>query len=202
MENINSLNFATALATKAAKALGYTRAPVRPQPLRPNSAVTSAEASRHHGTSRSQQAPSVSWNEIQRLRDGGDVVPQELVRANFGALRKSAFESLAYVTMRMTNPEAQLWFSSLKSSSSYLEWGTGGSTVLASWRALRNSLPPLKMDAIDSSEGWFERLRSRHTLVRDAEAAGKLTFHLGDIGETVAWGRPSKWGTRHETVRN
>ena len=202
MENINSLNFATALATKAAKALGYTRAPVRPQPLRPNSAVTSAEASRHHGTSRSQQAPSVSWSEIQRLRDGGDVVPQELVRANFGALRKSAFESLAYVTMRMTNPEAQLWFSSLKSSSSYLEWGTGGSTVLASWRALRNSLPPLKMDAIDSSEGWFERLRSRHTLVRDAEAAGKLTFHLGDIGETVAWGRPSKWGTRHETVRN
>ena len=137
------------------------------------------------------------------LSESADVVPQELVRANFGGLRKeSAFESLANATMRMTTLEAQIWFSSLKSSSSYLEWGTGGSTVLASWWALRSSLPPpLKMDAIDSSEGWFERLRSRHTLVREAEAAGKLTFHLGDIGKTVAWGRPSMWDTRNATVR-
>ena len=138
------------------------------------------------------------------LSESADVVPQELVRANFGGLRKeSAFESLANATMRMTTLEAQIWFSSLKSSSSYLEWGTGGSTVLASWWALRSSLPPpLKMDAIDSSEGWFERLRSRHTLVREAEAAGKLTFHLGDIGKTVAWGRPSMWDTRNATVRD
>ena len=52
------------------------------------------------------------------------------------------------------------------------------------------------------SEGWFERLRSRHTLVREAEAAGKLTFHLGDIGKTVAWGRPSMRDTRNATVRD
>ena len=132
-----------------------------------------------------------------------DVIPQALARAHFGALEKhDAFESLVNATMRMTSAEAQLWFSLMKNATSYLEWGTGGSTVLASWRALRSRLPPLKMDAIDSSEAWFDILRSKHSLVRHAEAAGKLTFHLGDVGETVAWGHPYRWATRNTTVRN
>jgi len=132
-----------------------------------------------------------------------DVIPQALARAHFGALEKhDAFESLVNATMRMTSAEAQLWFSLMKNATSYLEWGTGGSTVLASWRALRSRLPPLKMDAIDSSEAWFDILRSKHSLVRHAEAAGKLTFHLGDVGETVAFGHPYRWATRNTTVRN
>ena len=132
-----------------------------------------------------------------------DVIPEALARAHFGALEKhGAFESLVNATMRMTSAEAQLWFSLMKNSSSYLEWGTGGSTVLVSWRALRSHLPPLKMDAIDSSEAWFDILRSKHALVRNAEAAGKLTFHLGDVGKTVAWGFPYRWTTRNTTVRN
>ena len=39
--------------------------------------------------------------------------------------------------MRMIHSEAQEWFSLLLSASSYLEWGTGGSTIMAAWRAVQ-----------------------------------------------------------------
>ena len=130
----------------------------------------------------------------------GYVVPQALARASYGALEDGAFESLANATMVMQHAEAQRWFSLLQNSSSYLEWGTGGSTLLASWLALHTGRPKV-VDSIDSSEAWFASLRSRHPLIRDAEAAGKLNFHLGDIGQTIVWGVPKMWRTRNATVR-
>ena len=131
-------------------------------------------------------------------------MPQQLARASHrshkvGALEDGAFESLANATMAMHQPQAQRWFSLLQNSSSYLEWGTGGSTLLASWLALHTGRP--KVDSIDSSEAWFASLRSTHPLIRDAEAAGKLNFHLGDVGETIVWGTPKMWHTRNATVR-
>merc|ERR1719393_759364 len=103
--------------------------------------------------------------------------------------------------MRMKPGEAQLWFSLLLLASRYLEWGTGGSTVLAAWRSLQTSLPPLQIDSVDSSENWFGQLRTRNPVVASAEAAGKLHFHLGDVGETGAWGIPTNFGGRPTAVR-
>ena len=130
----------------------------------------------------------------------GYVVPQALARASYGALEDGAFESLANATMVMQHAEAQRWFSLLQNSSSYLEWGTGGSTLLASWLALHTGRPKV-VDSIDSSEAWFASLRSRHPLIRDAEAAGKLNFHLGDVGKSKKWGVPKMWRTRNATLR-
>ena len=130
----------------------------------------------------------------------GYVVPQALARASYGALEDGAFESLANATMVMQHAEAQRWFSLLQNSSSYLEWGTGGTTLLASWLAIHTGRPKV-VDSIDSSEAWFASLRSRHPLIRDAEAAGKLKFHLGDIGKSKKWGVPKRWHTRNATLR-
>ena len=89
----------------------------------------------------------------------GYVVPQALARASYGALEDGAFESLANATMVMQHAEAQRWFSLLQNSSSYLEWGTGGSTLLASWLALHTGRPKV-VDSIDSSEAWFASLQA------------------------------------------
>ena len=134
-----------------------------------------------------------------------DANPMALARESFKGLHAARsmdakFGTLANATMRMTTAEAQLWFSLLNQSSTYLEWGTGGSTVMAAWRATLTHLEPLKVDAIDSSQGWFDVLRS-HSPIRDAEAAGSLTFHLGNIGETIMWGNPKDWSKRSAALR-
>ena len=125
----------------------------------------------------------------------------ELVSQYIGSFRKHSVSDLANATMRMTKPEAQQWFSLMLLASTYLEWGTGGSTIMAAWRSMQSHLPPLQIDTVDSSRQWFEDLKSRNRVVAEAEAAGKLRFHLGDLGRTVEWGKPADWGKRPLDLR-
>ena len=105
--------------------------------------------------------------------------------------------------MRMTPTERKLWFSSLLTATRYLEWGTGGSTVLAAWRAMQTDprLPPLTVHSIDSSEKWMRELRRKYPIVALAEAEGKLAMRLGDIGPTGMWGNPTNFSQRPKEER-
>ena len=113
-----------------------------------------------------------------------------------GVADKNTFDKLQNVTMRMTRAEANLWFSLLLTGSTYLEWGTGGSTVLAAWRATQAHMPPFRIDTVDSSQDWWDELRHKHLVLAEAESIGRLVFHKGDIGQTVIWGKPAAWNNR------
>lgn len=112
-------------------------------------------------------------------------------------------EHLANVTLRMMPEERKLWFSSLLTATRYLEWGTGGSTVLAAWRAMQTDprLPPLTVHSIDSSEEWMRELRRKYPIVALAEAEGKLIMRVGDIGPTGLWGQPTNFSYRPKQER-
>ena len=123
-----------------------------------------------------------------------------------GIADHASFNKLAKATIRMTPFDAKMWFSRLLGAAhdaegrggmaSYLEWGTGGSTVMAAWRASLTALPPLEIDTVDSSLAFWSQLKSDNPVLAEAEAAGRLRFHEGDIGKTVMWGNPEKWEER------
>jgi hypothetical protein len=88
---------------------------------------------------------------------------------------------------RMSDHERQLFESILRCSSRYLEFGSGGSTYLAS------SLVGESIISVDSSAEWLDRVRQA------CEAGSNLTrptLLYVDIGPTVEWGFPSDRGTR------
>jgi len=121
----------------------------------------------------------------------------------------SGLRLLANATLRFTLEESTVWAGHLAGARSYLEWGSGGSTVLASWLSLQRAGNaaaqrdgPLMLHSIEHSEGWVETLRDQNPLaVRRAEAAGLLHFHLPFIGPTGDWGRPTNWGGRDLQLR-
>lgn len=118
-----------------------------------------------------------------------------------GVAEKHSFTKLENVTMRMTVAEGELWFSFLLRASSYLEWGTGGSTVMAAWRATQKQMPSLQIDTLDSSMDWWYRLRRKHLVLAEAESLGRLSFHRGDIGQTSSWGDPKQWSNRSQALQ-
>ena len=131
-----------------------------------------------------------------------DAKADEMVERSLsvGALRAA---ELASTTMRMTPSEAQRWLSLLLSATTYLEWGTGGSSVVAAWLALQpEKQPPLRLAlAVDSSAVWLETLRSRYPILVRAEATGQLATHVAGVGATGAWGVPTNWTARPPAAR-
>ena len=105
-------------------------------------------------------------------------------------------EALDGATMRMTEKEGRMWFSQLLAARRYLEYGSGGSTVVAAWRAMQPSLPSMTIHSVESSQEWVDQLRADNPIIRAAEAAGKLTFRIRTLGETGAWGAPLNWSNR------
>jgi hypothetical protein len=95
------------------------------------------------------------------------------------------------VTPIMTQAEIDRYEKLLDNANTVLEFGSGGSTVLAASR------PGLKIVSVDGDMGWFEKLRSE-TSVREAEAAGRLNFVHVDIGPTTDWGKPAN--TEHKSL--
>lgn len=82
-----------------------------------------------------------------------------------------------------------------------MEWGSGGSTVLASWFALHlpspDGQPRLRIRTVESSKYYMNDLRARFPLIiPQAEKLGLLEFIHGDIGETRDWGKPTNWEKR------
>src|SRR3954451_20422082 len=81
---------------------------------------------------------------------------------------------------RMSPDELALFQAVLKKSSRYLEFGSGGSTFLAS------SLVKSWVISIDSSQSWLEK-------VRDACKSNRVQpeLILADIGPIGDWGKPT-----------
>lgn len=85
----------------------------------------------------------------------------------------------------MSAEEAALFLSFVRNSRSYVEFGTGGSTVVAS-RHVQGSIM-----SVDSSREWLDQ-------VRDACASSQTRPELvfADIGPTGEWGYPTDASTK------
>jgi hypothetical protein len=87
-----------------------------------------------------------------------------------------------YFHLEMTSSEKDLFEKILKKSISYIEYGMGGSTILALTKS------QAKICSIESSESWCEEMR-KFKIIRDHEN-GRLTIRNIAIGETKEWGYP------------
>lgn len=92
----------------------------------------------------------------------------------------------------MTKGELEMLHSYMDSSSNYLEFGAGASTIYAA------KTPMIKtIDSVESSEKYIdENLKSDISII-NALSTGKLRFHIIDIGETIAWGYPKDTTKKH-----
>ncbi|MEQ1857388.1 MAG: hypothetical protein ABL963_13085 [Longimicrobiales bacterium] len=85
----------------------------------------------------------------------------------------------------MTAGELALLQACLGSAVSYLEFGAGASTIHAA------SVPSIRrIDSVDSSGAYIDEHLRPHATVAAAQVAGRLTFHVVDIGATSKWGYP------------
>jgi hypothetical protein len=83
----------------------------------------------------------------------------------------------------VTPAEIEMLTSYFGASVSYLEFGSGASTLLA----LRHGVGACV--SVETDRKWIEKLREAAG-VREAERSGQLTFHHVDIGPVGDWGRP------------
>jgi hypothetical protein len=95
----------------------------------------------------------------------------------------------------MSAEEAALFLSFIRNSRNYVEFGAGGSTVVAS-RHVKNSIL-----SVDSSQEWLDRVR---TACAESETRPELAFV--NIGPTGDWGFPtdastkSRWPNYHSAI--
>jgi hypothetical protein len=87
----------------------------------------------------------------------------------------------------MTEQEIGTLQNFLEKTDHYLEFGTGGSTCIAS-RLVQKSI-----NSIDSSTEWLEKVREE-TLKDQYKIKPEL--HFVDIGPTGHWGKPTDPGSR------
>jgi hypothetical protein len=98
---------------------------------------------------------------------------------------------------RMSDAERDLLTAFLRRSRTYLEFGTGGSTVLAA------KFVESRITSVDSSVEWLDKVRSACT---EAGCKAELDLVFVDIGPTRDWGYPtdsstaSRWPAYHEAV--
>lgn len=99
---------------------------------------------------------------------------------------------LANVSMQMTTPEALTWFSLLLNASSYMEWGVGGTIVMASWRALQYRFVQrhtgnrvLRINAVVSRGARMQELWLNNHLLKRAQATGRLILHELDASRVL-----------------
>ena len=70
----------------------------------------------------------------------------------------------------------------LKTSKTFLEFGCGGSTVLAARAGVTDIL------SVDSSKEWIDKVYAQIKLISHS---GRITLVHADIGPTAEWGYPS-----------
>jgi hypothetical protein len=87
----------------------------------------------------------------------------------------------------MTSAEVDLFTSFATKAINYLEFGSGGSTYVAT-QLVQNSVT-----AVDSSSEWLERVRQA-CLLNDCRL--KPVLVAVDIGPTGDWGAPADYSTR------
>jgi hypothetical protein len=92
----------------------------------------------------------------------------------------------------MTSGELALLQSCLNSAARYLEFGSGASTVHAS------SVPTIRnIDSVDSSGEYIDEHLRPNEAISSALSAGRLEFHVVDIGATSKWGYPIDKSKKH-----
>jgi hypothetical protein len=95
----------------------------------------------------------------------------------------------------MSEKEYALFLSYVVNSDIYTEFGTGGSTFVASTKV------KTKIFSIDSSVEWLEQVRNAC-----GDSPLRPDLHFVDIGPTGAWGAPidpatkPRWPNYHESI--
>lgn len=84
---------------------------------------------------------------------------------------------------RMTDQELDLYKSLLAGAGSVIEYGTGGSTLLALGAGVS------RLISVESDLGWIGKLREIPAIA-EAERQGRITFVHVDIGQVGKWGKP------------
>lgn len=84
---------------------------------------------------------------------------------------------------RMSKAEASAYATLLRNSDVVLEYGSGGSTLLAV------ASPAKRIFSVESDPSWIGRLR-RDDAVSAAERSGRLLLFHADIGPVREWGMP------------
>jgi len=90
----------------------------------------------------------------------------------------------------MSEAEIACYSELLNQASSLIEFGAGGSTLLATARNVRTV-------SIESDLTWIEKLRCVPAAV-DSERNGLLSLIHADIGEVGPWGHPIDAAVRHK----
>lgn len=85
------------------------------------------------------------------------------------------------MTPHMSAAKIQLLNDSLDRATHYLEYGIGGSTVLAAQKSLKNII------AIDSSKEWIDKVKVD---IEKSVHNGNINLLLANLGATVEWGYP------------
>jgi hypothetical protein len=81
----------------------------------------------------------------------------------------------------MPEAECQALTAALQQAHSYLEFGMGGSTVLAAWLGVPQIV------AIDSSQAWVDKVAGQ---IAGAQTVSQTKLLFADIGPTGEWGYP------------
>jgi len=82
----------------------------------------------------------------------------------------------------MSDAKIQLLTDSISRSAHYLEYGMGGSTILASEKSLSTIV------AIDSSEEWIRKV---HSSIEKTVYSSNIFLMHADLGKTSDWGYPA-----------
>ncbi|MFO1236501.1 MAG: hypothetical protein U1F24_05695 [Alphaproteobacteria bacterium] len=91
---------------------------------------------------------------------------------------------MAGYPIAMTPAEAAILRRHLEGRAHYLEYGCGGSTVMAA------QVSRATIYSIDTDRAWIERLKEQED-IQTALKAGRVSFRHVDIGPVGAWGLPA-----------
>lgn len=94
--------------------------------------------------------------------------------------------------MAMSKETLEVLHACMDSSTHYLEFGAGESTLYAA------KAPRIKsIDSVESSEEYVKENLASNPAILHALSTGKLRFHIIDIGETREWGYPKDQSKKH-----
>jgi glycosyltransferase involved in cell wall biosynthesis len=96
--------------------------------------------------------------------------------------------------IHMTRAERDFFLQALRQAKTYLEFGSGGSTVAAV------AIPSIStIYSIESDAAWIQRLQ-QESGIRSALDENRLTLIHADIGPTKEWGIPAEQAGLHPNV--
>ena len=94
--------------------------------------------------------------------------------------------------MTMSEGELEILHAQFKQATHYLEFGSGDSTLHAV-----NTPTIESIDSIESSHQYIDENLRPKTEIQQALDAGRLRFHIIDVGETKKWGYPVDESKKH-----